>query len=32
MAGWKQKKKKGKSADFFFKREGKTSNHIGIQT
>jgi hypothetical protein len=37
MAGWKLKKKKGgggwrRVQIFFFKREGKTPNHLGIQT
>jgi hypothetical protein len=33
MAGWKLKKKRGGGVQiFFFKREGKTPNHLGIQT
>jgi len=35
MAGWKLKKKKsggGRMQFFFLKREGKTPNHLGIQT
>jgi hypothetical protein len=35
MVGWKLKEKKrgrGGVQIFFFKREGKTPNHLGIQT